>query len=130
LGIAAFKSNCGGYLQALGLSYRVVNIVSGELNGAAAKKYDLEAWFPASKTFRELVSCSNCTDYQVASVHMSPVASGKWMQMRIAAVYGEVCEHKILQLQFQFLMLQHDKDLSKPLMLTEQPGCYYCAYST
>lgn len=51
--------------QALGLPYRVVNIVSGELNNAAAKKYDLEAWFPASQTFRELVSCSNCTDYQV-----------------------------------------------------------------
>jgi hypothetical protein len=47
--------------QALGLPYRVVNIVSGELNAAAAKKYDLEAWFPASSTFRELVSCSNCT---------------------------------------------------------------------
>lgn len=43
----------------------MVNIVSGELNNAAAKKYDLEAWFPASKTWRELVSCSNCTDYQV-----------------------------------------------------------------
>ena len=43
---------------------QVVNIVSGELNSAAAKKYDLEAWFPASRKFRELVSCSNCTDYQ------------------------------------------------------------------
>lgn len=43
----------------------MVNIVSGALNDAAAKKYDLEAWFPASKTYRELVSCSNCTDYQV-----------------------------------------------------------------
>lgn len=50
--------------QSLGLPYHVVNIVSGELNNAAAKKYDLEAWFPASKTWRELVSCSNCTDYQ------------------------------------------------------------------
>lgn len=39
----------------------MINIVSGALNDAAAKKYDLEAWFPASKTFRELVSCSNCT---------------------------------------------------------------------
>lgn len=45
----------------------MVNIVSGELNNAAAKKYDLEAWFPASRKYRELVSCSNCTDYQVAS---------------------------------------------------------------
>lgn len=39
-------------------------IVSGALNDAAAKKYDLEGWFPASSTYRELVSCSNCTDYQ------------------------------------------------------------------
>lgn len=53
------------FYQSLKLPYRVVNIVSGELNNAAAKKYDLEAWFPAAKTFRELVSCSNCTDYQV-----------------------------------------------------------------
>jgi seryl-tRNA synthetase len=41
-----------------------VAIVSGALNDAAAKKYDLEGWFPASNTYRELVSCSNCTDYQ------------------------------------------------------------------
>ncbi len=53
------------FYQSLGLSYRVVNIVSGELNNAAIKKYDLEAWFPAYEEFRELVSCSNCTDYQV-----------------------------------------------------------------
>ncbi|KAG1654588.1 hypothetical protein FOA52_008735 [Chlamydomonas sp. UWO 241] len=57
-------ANAEGFYQALELPYHVVNIVSGELNNAAAKKYDLEAWFPASKTFRELVSCSNCTDYQ------------------------------------------------------------------
>jgi len=57
-------ANAEEFYQSLGLPYRVVNIVSGELNDAAAKKYDLEAWFPASKTFRELVSCSNCTDYQ------------------------------------------------------------------
>jgi seryl-tRNA synthetase len=52
---------------------QVVNIVSGELNNAAAKKYDVEAWFPASKKFRELVSCSNCTDYQVTAIH--PITS-------------------------------------------------------
>ena len=39
-------------------------IVSGALNDATVKKYDLEAWFPASNTYGELVSCSNCTDYQ------------------------------------------------------------------
>lgn len=57
-------TNAEDFYQSLNLPYRVVNIVSGELNNAAAKKYDLEAWFPASKTFRELVSCSNCLDYQ------------------------------------------------------------------
>jgi len=52
------------FYQSLNIPYRVVNIVSGALNNAAAKKYDLEGWFPASSAFRELVSCSNCTDYQ------------------------------------------------------------------
>ncbi len=39
-------------------------VLLGELNNAAAKKLDLEAWLPGSGAFRELVSCSNCTDYQ------------------------------------------------------------------
>jgi seryl-tRNA synthetase len=41
-----------------------VNIVSGALNDAAAMKNDLEAWFPGYNIYRELVSCSNCTDFQ------------------------------------------------------------------
>ena len=52
------------FYQSLGIGYEVVNIVSGELNNAAAKKYDLEGWFPTLGTYRELVSCSNCTDFQ------------------------------------------------------------------
>ncbi|XP_043238072.1 probable serine--tRNA ligase, cytoplasmic isoform X2 [Amphibalanus amphitrite] len=56
--------NAERFCQTLGIPYRVVNIVSGELNNAAAKKLDLEAWFPGGGAFRELVSCSNCTDYQ------------------------------------------------------------------
>ena len=52
------------FYQSLGLAYHVINIVSGELNNAATKKYDLEAWFPTLGTYRELVSASNCTDYQ------------------------------------------------------------------
>jgi len=61
------------YYQMLGVPYRVVNIVSGEMNNAAAKKYDLEAWFPGDKEgagqYRELVSCSNCTDYQARAMN-------------------------------------------------------------
>jgi len=48
----------------LGISYRIVGIVSSALNDNAAIKYDLEAWFPGSKAYRELVSCTNCKDYQ------------------------------------------------------------------
>lgn len=56
------------FYKTLNLPYRVVNIVSGELNNAAAKKLDLEAWFPTLGVFRELVSCSNCTDYQARAM--------------------------------------------------------------
>ncbi|KAK1582037.1 hypothetical protein Q3G72_023570 [Acer saccharum] len=56
--------NSEDFYKMLNLPYQVVAIVSGALNDAAAKKLDLEAWFPASQTYRELVSCSNCTDYQ------------------------------------------------------------------
>ena len=57
-------ANSEEFYQSLNVPYRVVNIVSGALNDAAAKKFDLEAWFPGGKAYRELVSCSNCTDYQ------------------------------------------------------------------
>ncbi|EPR77802.1 Seryl-tRNA synthetase [Spraguea lophii 42_110] len=52
------------FYKSLKLKFRVVSIVSGEMNDAASLKYDLEAWFPNAGKFRELVSCSNCTDYQ------------------------------------------------------------------
>ncbi|MBS7638824.1 serine--tRNA ligase [Candidatus Bathyarchaeota archaeon] len=48
----------------LEIPYRVVSIASGDLGASAAKKYDLEAWFPAQGRYRELVSCSNCVDWQ------------------------------------------------------------------
>lgn len=52
------------FYKSLGLPYQVMAIASGALNNAAAKKYDLEAWFPFQGEYKELVSCSNCTDYQ------------------------------------------------------------------
>ena len=51
-------------VQSLGLPYRVVNIAVGDLGAPAAKKYDIEAWFPAQQRYREVTSCSNTTDYQ------------------------------------------------------------------
>ncbi|EMD37004.1 hypothetical protein CERSUDRAFT_114905 [Gelatoporia subvermispora B] len=57
-------ANSEAFYQSLGIPYRVVAIVSGALNLAASQKYDLEAWFPFQGAYKELVSCSNCTDYQ------------------------------------------------------------------
>lgn len=57
-------ANAEEFYKSLEIPYRIINIVSGALNHAAAKKLDLEAWFPGSGAFRELVSCSNCLDYQ------------------------------------------------------------------
>ncbi|KAH8664328.1 hypothetical protein BX600DRAFT_298647 [Xylariales sp. PMI_506] len=57
-------NNSEEFYKSLGLPYRVVVIVSGALNNAASKKHDLEAWFPYQGEYKELVSCSNCTDYQ------------------------------------------------------------------
>lgn len=58
-----------GIYQKLGLPYRIVAIVSSALNDNAAIKYDLEAWFPGSATYRELVSCTNCKDYQARKIN-------------------------------------------------------------
>ena len=57
-------SNAEEIFRGLELPYRVVNIASGDLGACAAKKYDLEVWMPAQAKFREMVSCSNCTDWQ------------------------------------------------------------------
>jgi seryl-tRNA synthetase len=51
-------------MQELGIPYRVVNTAAGDLSAAAAKRYDIEGWFPSQDRYRELTSCSNTTDYQ------------------------------------------------------------------
>ncbi len=50
--------------QKLGIPYHVVNICTGDIGVVAAKKYDVEGWFPNQGKYRELTSCSNCTDWQ------------------------------------------------------------------
>ena len=51
-------------LTQLRLPYRVVNVAAGDLGAPAAKKIDIEAWFPAQERYREVTSCSNTTDFQ------------------------------------------------------------------
>jgi len=56
--------------QKLGLPYRVANVCTGDIGTVAAKKYDIEAWMPAQNAYREIVSCSNCTDYQARRLNI------------------------------------------------------------
>ncbi|NDC22009.1 serine--tRNA ligase [bacterium] len=56
--------------QSLKIPYRVVNIASGDLGAPAAKKYDIEYWSKADGNYRELTSCSNCTDYQARNLNI------------------------------------------------------------
>ncbi len=56
--------NAETIVQELGIPYRVVNICTGDLGIVAAKKYDIEMWMPSQGKYREVISCSNCTDWQ------------------------------------------------------------------
>lgn len=56
--------------QAIGIPYHIINIASGDLGAPAAKKYDLEYWSPVDGTYRELTSCSNCTDFQARNLNI------------------------------------------------------------
>ncbi|HKA27147.1 MAG TPA: serine--tRNA ligase [Gaiellaceae bacterium] len=51
-------------VQTVGLPYRVVDVAAGDLGAPAARKYDIEAWFPSQERYREITSCSNTTDFQ------------------------------------------------------------------
>jgi len=62
--------NAEEIFQALEIPYRIVNICTGDLGYVAAKKYDIEAWMSAQGKFREVVSCSNCTEWQARRLNI------------------------------------------------------------
>jgi seryl-tRNA synthetase len=64
-------------IQELGLPYRVVNVAAGDLGASAAKKYDIEGWFPGQERYRELTSTSNTTDYQARRLGIRTRRDGK-----------------------------------------------------
>jgi seryl-tRNA synthetase len=95
------------YLQALGLPYRVMNVAAGDLGAPAAKKYDIEAWFPFQERYREVTSCSNTTDYQARRLGTrfrrgkaletphtlnGTAATGRWSLAILENFQGEVPE--------------------------------------
>ena len=63
-------------VQTVGLSYRVVDVAAGDLGAPAARKYDLEAWFPSHGRYREITSCSNTTDFQARRLQIRFRANG------------------------------------------------------
>lgn len=63
-------ANAETILQKLGLPYRTVVLSTGDMGFAAAKTYDIEVWLPSQQTFREISSCSNCTDFQARRMNL------------------------------------------------------------
>ena len=62
--------NAVEFFKSLGLNYRIVNVCTGDIGIVAAKKYDIEVWYPVQNAYREVVSCSNCTEYQSVGLNM------------------------------------------------------------
>jgi seryl-tRNA synthetase len=71
------RANAEEVFRRLQIPYRVVNVCTGDVGTVAAKKYDIEAWFPRQKAYREVVSCSNCTDYQARRLGIRAGKAGK-----------------------------------------------------
>ncbi|GAA5858141.1 hypothetical protein JCM1840_001057 [Sporobolomyces johnsonii] len=86
-------ANSEAFYQSLGLPYQLISIVSGALNNAAAKKYDLEAWFPHQGEYKELVSVSNCTDYQsrALEVRCGVKKQGDTKKVYVHMLNGTLC---------------------------------------
>ena len=63
-------------LQSLEIPYRVVNVCAGDLGASAAKKFDIEAWIPSQKTYREVTSCSNTTSFQARRLNIRSKSEG------------------------------------------------------
>ncbi len=76
--------NAEEFFTSLGIPYRVLNMCTGDIGTVAAKKYDIEAWFPCQDAYREVVSCSNCTDYQA-----------RRLQIRMRGNKGNITVHTL-----------------------------------
>ncbi|MFW5932549.1 MAG: serine--tRNA ligase [Candidatus Hadarchaeota archaeon] len=71
--------NAEELMKDLEIPYRVVNVCTGDIGTVAAKKYDIEAWSPRQNEYIEVISCSNCTDYQARrlNIRMGKIGSGE-----------------------------------------------------
>ncbi len=77
------------FLDKLELAYRVIDIAAGDLGTSAARKFDIEAWFPSQHTYRELTSTSNCTTFQARRLNIR--TRGKRGNEPVATLNGTLC---------------------------------------
>jgi seryl-tRNA synthetase len=77
--LESLTRNAEEVLKRLSLPYRVVLLSTGDMGFASAKTYDIEVWIPSQQTYREISSCSNCTDFQArrAKIRYRPATGGK-----------------------------------------------------
>jgi seryl-tRNA synthetase len=75
--LESLTSNAETILQELNLPYQVMELCTGDLGFSAAKTYDLEVWIPSQESFREISSCSNCTDFQARRAKIRFKQDGK-----------------------------------------------------
>jgi seryl-tRNA synthetase len=75
--LESLTSNAETILQELNLPYQVIELCTGDLGFSAAKTYDLEVWIPSQESFREISSCSNCTDFQARRAKIRFKQDGK-----------------------------------------------------
>jgi seryl-tRNA synthetase len=71
-------------LQMLGLAYRTIVLCTGDMGFSAAKTYDIEVWLPSYKDYKEISSCSNCTDFQARRASIKYRAPGEFKGSRLA----------------------------------------------
>ncbi len=78
------------FMDALELSYRVIDVAAGDLGSSAARKFDIEAWFPSQHAYRELTSTSNCTTYQARRLNIRSRGGGSGTEP-VATLNGTMC---------------------------------------
>ena len=75
--LEAMTNDAEAILQGLGLPYRVIELCTGDIGFSAAKTYDIEVWVPSQDKYREISSCSNCTDFQARRANLRFWRKGK-----------------------------------------------------
>lgn len=83
-----------GFLDQLELAYRVIDVAAGDLGTSAARKFDIEAWFPSQGRYRELTSASNCTTFQARRLGIRSKGSGSSGppgNVAVATLNGTLC---------------------------------------